>query len=95
LGKLRRVEAAEDLLYDRGFRVVRVRLDRGRARVEVGDAELARLHALWEELDEELRALGFDDAVMDPRGYRSGGADLPLAPRPNRGSSAGVEAGSG
>jgi uncharacterized protein len=74
--KLRTIEAAEDLLYQRGFAVVRVRHDAGRARVEVGRDELERLEHLWPQLAHEILALGFTDAVLDPRGYRAGGADL-------------------
>ncbi|HVS15338.1 MAG TPA: ATP-dependent sacrificial sulfur transferase LarE [Thermoanaerobaculia bacterium] len=96
LGKLRRIEAAEDLLQDRGFCVVRVRSDRGRARVEVGPAEVARLRRIWTVLVRELRALGFVEAILDPRGYRSGGADLP-APEAERSplATAAAEAGGG
>jgi len=77
LSKLRTIEAAEDLLYDRGFTVVRVRHDGGRARVEVGRQELPRLAGLWPEIEHEILALGFSAALYDPRGYRSGGADSP------------------
>jgi len=79
LGKLRRVEAAEDLLAESGFRVLRVRHDDGRARVEVGGDEVARLEELWSELEPRILALGFDTAAYDPRGYRYGGADRPAA----------------
>jgi uncharacterized protein len=79
IDKLRTIEAAEDLLYDRGFAVVRVRHDAGRARVEVGPGELERLAVLWPEIEREIVALGFREALLDPRGYRSGGADLPAA----------------
>lgn len=75
LGKLRRVEAAEELLAGHGFRVVRVRHDDGAARVEVGAGEVARLFALWPQLHPRLLALGFRRAVYDRQGYRSGGAD--------------------
>jgi uncharacterized protein len=81
LDKLRTIEAAEDLLYGRGFAVVRVRHDGGRARVEVGRAELARLEGLWSEIEREILALGFREALLDPLGYRSGGAD-PKPPAP-------------
>jgi pyridinium-3,5-biscarboxylic acid mononucleotide sulfurtransferase len=77
LGKLRRVEAAEDLLAGQGFRLVRVRHELRAARVEVGPEEVARLAALWPALEPRLRSLGFESAVYDPRGYRRGGADLP------------------
>jgi uncharacterized protein len=75
LGKLRRVERAESLLLERGFRVVRVRHDEAGARVEVGGDEVARLASIWPELLPDLLALGFHGATLDPSGYRSGGAD--------------------
>jgi uncharacterized protein len=80
LGKLRRVEAAEDVLAEAGFRVVRVRHDRGAARVEVGPDEVSRLAEIWGELEPRLRSLGFERVAYDPRGYRRGGADLGFPP---------------
>jgi uncharacterized protein len=77
LGKLRRIEAAEELLAAHGFRVVRVRDDRGQARVEVGAGEVERLAVLWDAVEPRVRALGFASAAFDPRGYRRGGADAP------------------
>ncbi len=85
LGKLRRIEAAEELLAGEGFRVVRVRHDEGRARVEVGPAEVPRLAGLWESLAPRLAALGFAAVAFDPAGYRRGGAD---AADPNAGAGA-------
>lgn len=75
LGKLRRVEAAEEFLAGHGFRVVRVRHDDGAARVEVAAGEVARLTALWPQLRPRILGLGFRRAVYDRQGYRSGGAD--------------------
>lgn len=75
LGKLRRVEQAEDLLAEAGFLIVRVRHDRGEARVEVGSEEVSRLESSWAELEPRIRALGFERVSLDPRGYRTGGAD--------------------
>ncbi|HVT57582.1 MAG TPA: ATP-dependent sacrificial sulfur transferase LarE [Thermoanaerobaculia bacterium] len=75
LGKLRTIEAAEELLAAAGFRVVRVRHDSGAARVEVGADELPRLASHWPALAPRLRALGFAQVTFDPRGYRRGGAD--------------------
>jgi uncharacterized protein len=75
LGKLRRIEAAEELLAGRGFRVVRVRHDEGGARVEVGADEVSRLAGLWDEIAPALLSLGFARAAFDSRGYRQGGAD--------------------
>jgi pyridinium-3,5-biscarboxylic acid mononucleotide sulfurtransferase len=82
-GKLRRIEAAEELLAGHGFRVVRVRHDEAgaqanpqiNARVEVAAEEVARLAALWPEVEPALLALGFARAAFDPHGYRRGGAD--------------------
>jgi uncharacterized protein (TIGR00268 family) len=79
LGKLRRVESAEDLLADLGFRVVRVRHEEGVARVEVGSEEVARLAGLWPSVEPRLLALGFAAARLDPQGYRRGGADARAA----------------
>ncbi len=76
LERLRRVEVAEEVLYDRGFRVVRVRNDGGHARVEVGADELERLAQLWPQISPELLALGFHEVALAEKGYRSGGADL-------------------
>lgn len=77
LGKLRRIEAAEGILTAEGFRVVRVRHDRGSARVEVGAEEVVRLAASWPELAPRLVELGFARVEYDPEGYRQGGADRP------------------
>jgi pyridinium-3,5-biscarboxylic acid mononucleotide sulfurtransferase len=82
LGKLRRIEAAEDVLTDAGFRVIRVRHDSGAARVEVGPDEVAHLAAIWTEVEPRLRSLGFARVAFDPRGYRRGGADLGSPPSP-------------
>jgi uncharacterized protein len=79
LGKLRRIEAAEDVLAEAGFRIVRVRHDQGAARVEVGPDEVSRLAAVWDDLEPRLRSLGFERVAYDPRGYRRGGADLSLS----------------
>ncbi len=77
---LRRVEAAESLLLDRGFRRVRVRVRGTAARIEVDPQEVSRLLAepLATEIGAEVRALGFDPVTLDPLGYhggRSGKAD--------------------
>jgi pyridinium-3,5-biscarboxylic acid mononucleotide sulfurtransferase len=80
LGKLRRIEAAEEVLAGEGFRVVRVRHDQGAARVEVAPDEVPRLSAIWNDLEPRLRSLGFERVAYDPQGYRRGGADLGSGP---------------
>jgi uncharacterized protein len=81
LAKLRRIEAAEDWLRDRGFGVVRVRAQGEGARVEVAPAEVPRLEALAAEAESALRAFGFASMAVDPQGYRPGGADAPAVLR--------------
>jgi len=79
LGKLRRIERAEAVLLDAGFRVVRVRhrsdAEGPKASVEVGVDELARLGAEWPTIAPRLQAFGFVEVELDARGYRAGGAD--------------------
>ncbi len=75
LGKLKRIEAAEEIVAREGFRVVRVRHDAEGARVEVAADEVARLALLWPALEPPLRGLGFARVSFDPAGYRRGGAD--------------------
>jgi uncharacterized protein len=75
LGKLRRIETAEEVLAEAGFRVVRVRHDEGTARVEVGPDEVGRLAGIWDRIEPRLLGLGFHRVTYDPHGYRRGGAD--------------------
>lgn len=77
LGKLRRIEAAEEVLLRRGYSVVRVRSVEGRARVEVGTEQLERLRVDWPVIAPLLLQLGFVRAELDEHGYRSGGANQP------------------
>jgi uncharacterized protein len=75
LGKLRRIEAAEEILLDLGYHVVRVRAENGAARVEVGVDEVERLRRQWSTVEPRLLASGFARVVLDELGYRSGGAN--------------------
>jgi len=79
---LRRVEAAEAVLLERGFRRVRVRVAGRGARIEVGEEELERLRgsSLAEEIVARVSALGFAPVTIDPRGYRGSLAE-PAGPR--------------
>ena len=69
------VERAEAVVRSFGFRVFRVRHDvqgsRLHARVEVLPNEMPKLESIGESLLADLRATGYDDALIDPRGYRS------------------------
>jgi uncharacterized protein len=64
--RLARVERAEDALRDLGFIVLRVRDLGGRARVEVGRAELERARQLAASINNALQAAGFDGYALEP-----------------------------
>lgn len=82
--KLRLIERAEAALRGLGFRVCRVRHHDSIARIEIGVDELSR--ALEPEMsatiDRQLRALGYQEVVIDPRGYRQGSLNAALRLRP-------------
>jgi uncharacterized protein len=70
-----RVEEAERLLHELGFRECRVRLHEGElARIEVPISELARLATptVRESLASRLREIGFRYVTLDLEGFRSG-----------------------
>jgi uncharacterized protein len=83
LEALQRVERAEAAIRDLGFSLVRVRHHDDDARVEVGSDELGRLDdgPLRERVVSAVRAAGYRDVVIDPRGYRTGGVRLPILER--------------
>ena len=72
--KLRMIERAENVLRDLGFRICRVRHHDTIARLELGQAEIARAlePAVAETIDRELRAIGYAHVTVDLRGYRLG-----------------------
>jgi len=73
---LRRVEQAERLLKEEGFRQVRVRDHDGMARIEVDPAELPALlePVRRDRITRGLKALGFQFVTVDMEGYRLGGS---------------------
>lgn len=70
---LARIEAAEKVVLEHGFRRVRVRTDGVSARVEVDPTEVPRL--LAEPMATEVRGAvgshGFGSVTLDPHGYRA------------------------
>lgn len=74
LEKLQRIERAERVLYDLGFRQVRIRNHGDVARVEVAREEVGRLRrgALRSRVARELGGLGYTHVEVDSRGYRTG-----------------------
>jgi uncharacterized protein len=82
--KLRVIEAAERVLRTLGFRVCRVRHHDAIARLELGRDEIARAlePGVAEQIDRELRALGYAHVTVDLRGYRLGSLNEALTLRP-------------
>ena len=70
--KLRRIDAAEQVLFERGYAQFRVRSHGDLARIEVPEAELPRLLSEREPVAEALRAIGFTYVTMDLEGFQSG-----------------------
>jgi uncharacterized protein len=70
--RLRRIERAEEVLYQLGFVQLRVRDHGGAARVELGAAELPRALALTSQIASGVIAAGFDRVLLDLVGYRAG-----------------------
>lgn len=72
---LKKVDSAETLLRDEGFRFFRVRFhDEKTARIEVGPQELNRLldEGLRDRIVAHLKQLGFIYVTLDLQGYRTG-----------------------
>lgn len=71
---LSRVERAESVLREFGFRQVRVRSHGNLARIEIEKSELPRdlEEDMARDLSKRIRALGFGQVVFDPEGYRQG-----------------------
>jgi uncharacterized protein len=72
--KLHTIEQAEALLFDLGFRVVRVRHHGEVARIEMAHDEMSRAldPTIARAIDAGIRALGFRYVALDLKGYRSG-----------------------
>lgn len=73
--RLRRIEEAEGLLHELGFREVRVRLHADElARIEVDNRDLDRVWKLIRQTDlaKQFRKLGFRFVTVDPEGLESG-----------------------
>jgi len=78
--KLSQVEKAEDILYDLGFRVLRVRHHGDTARIEVPAEEIAPLIAKRTEISKRFHDLGFLYVSLDLDGFKSGSLNAVLDP---------------
>ena len=79
---LQRIERAEGVLREFGFRQFRVRHHDRLARIEVGPDELPRAFELRTELGERITAAGYLYVAIDVFGYRSGSLNDLLAKNP-------------
>lgn len=70
--KLKVIDKAEDYLYRRGFRQVRVRMHDDVARIEVRGPDAGRILKIKGEVSGRLKALGFLYVTLDLDGYRTG-----------------------
>lgn len=74
IGRLSRVETAEELLRAEGFREFRVRLHDDLARIEVSAAEFENFFRsdVIDRINRDFKALGFRYVTLDLEGFRSG-----------------------
>lgn len=76
--KLAQVEAAEDILWDAGFRQYRVRHHGEVARIEVERGDMTRLLELADDLTAQFKQrAGFAYVALDLLGYRRGSMNEP------------------
>ncbi|MHC4983818.1 MAG: ATP-dependent sacrificial sulfur transferase LarE [Planctomycetota bacterium] len=81
--RLSRIEQAEYVLNDLGFRQCRVRDHGTVARIEVPVSDLDGVLAARERIVESFKALGYAYVTLDLQGFRSGSMNEPLGgPRP-------------
>lgn len=71
---LRRIDAAEQILYDMGIRQFRVRHHENLARIELNPEEIEHMTAkqIRAQIYEELTSLGYQFVTLDLQGYRPG-----------------------
>lgn len=70
--KLEMVGKAEQLLFDKGFSQVRVRIHDFIARIEIMPEEFGKLIGIREEIVSKFKSYGFIYVSMDLSGYRTG-----------------------
>lgn len=82
--KLRRIERAEAVLREIGFRIFRVRHHDDTARIELARAEMSRAldPSINGAIVSRLRALGYRYVALDLQGYRLGSLNEALRLRP-------------
>jgi len=74
---LRRIEAAEEVLVELGFRQYRVRHHEPIARIELGEDEIERAVAVRDQIVAGVQAAGYSFVCLDLAGYQTGSANQP------------------
>jgi uncharacterized protein len=69
---LKMVESAESVLKLKGLSQYRVRKIGGLARIEVLPEEFPLITENMKEISSEFMKMGFEDVILDPKGYRTG-----------------------
>ncbi len=69
--ELKRVEQAEEILKEYGFRLVRVRVSDNRVVIQVAQNKLADLFEIEGVVTSRIKRLGFQRVSVDPEGYPS------------------------
>lgn len=77
---LKRIEEAEEFLVRAGFPIVRVRVHRNLARIEVPEDDSIRLIENQRSITKKMRDLGFFYCSVDLEGFRSGSMDREIPP---------------
>lgn len=71
--KLKQVELAEDYMKGLGFRQLRVRYYNEIAKIEIDKNEIEKyVSPVKEKVEEKFKELGFTNAILDSKGYRTG-----------------------
>jgi len=85
--KLAKVEQAENILRETGFKIFRVRYHREVARIELDRQEIERMlsdRKLCEKIYAEFQTIGFLYTSLDLLGYRTGSMNLTIRPPKQR-----------
>ena len=75
--KLEKIEKAEQLLYENGFSINRVRMHDTIARIEIPTEQFFTFYQQSQDLLLQLKQIGFDYITLDMEGFRSGSMDEP------------------
>lgn len=76
--KLVVIGEAEDYIRDLGFQELRVRHHDNIARIEIGNADFARILPFTDQISDKLKSLGFLYVTLDLSGYKTGSMNYTL-----------------